>query len=288
MSLDAAVVGSADVSDCDAKQLTTLADWEAKLSAKYPAVGRVVPPVRLTLAQLAAYDGTDKKKPMYIAISGDVYDVTAGKDFYGPDGIYPFAGRECARAFALVSTDVADCVADVSGLAPLELDNLREWKAKFDFKYSKVRGRVGRGERGGGGGWLWGGRRRQSKVQPSLSPLSSPPAPPPPHPPGGHRGARVKSETGWAAVLGAFSFFSFWFLSHPIFCNDDTESAKERERERERERRALFDRSARGRAMFSFTQEESKSVERKQPPRKGAPHGKREKHALATRARGNA
>ena len=160
MSLDAAVVGSADVSDCDAKQLTTLADWETKLSAKYPAVGRVVPPVRLTLAELAAYDGTDKKKPMYIAISGDIYDVTAGKDFYGPDGIYPFAGHECARAFALVSTDVADCVADVSGLAPLELDNLREWKAKFDFKYSKVR-EGGRGEREGGKSAR--GRRRRGR-----------------------------------------------------------------------------------------------------------------------------
>lgn len=184
MSLDAAVVGSADVSDCDAKQLTTLADWEAKLSAKYPAVGRVVPPVRLTLAQLAAYDGTDKKKPMYIAISGDVYDVTAGKDFYGPDGIYPFAGRECARAFALVSTDVADCVADVSGLAPLELDNLREWKAKFDFKYSKVRGEGGKGERdemGGEGVGCGGGRRRQKSNLPSL-PFSSPPHPPTPPP----------------------------------------------------------------------------------------------------------
>lgn len=141
MSLDAAVVGRGDVDDCDAKQRATLADWVAKLAAKYPAVGTVVPPLELTLAQLAEHDGRDRGKPMLLAISGDVYDVSTGKDFYGPDGIYPFAGRECARAFALVSTDVADCVADVGGLAPLEIDNLREWKAKFDFKYPKV-GRV--------------------------------------------------------------------------------------------------------------------------------------------------
>ena len=40
------------------------------------------------------------------------FDV--GAEFYGPDGIYPFAGHECARAFALISTDVADCNADLT------------------------------------------------------------------------------------------------------------------------------------------------------------------------------
>lgn len=141
MSLAPDVVGRGDVDDCDAKQMTTLADWEKKLAAKYPAVGRVVPELRLTLKELAQHDGSDRSKKMLLSISGDIYDVSTGSDFYGPDGIYPFAGRECARAFALVSTDVSDCVADISGLAPLELDNLREWKAKFDFKYPKV-GRV--------------------------------------------------------------------------------------------------------------------------------------------------
>ncbi len=32
-----------------------------------------------------------------------------GSEFYGPDGMYPFAGHECARAFAMISTDVVDC-----------------------------------------------------------------------------------------------------------------------------------------------------------------------------------
>ena len=39
--------------------------------------------------------------------------MLTGAEFYGPDGIYPFAGHECARAFALISTDVADCNADL-------------------------------------------------------------------------------------------------------------------------------------------------------------------------------
>jgi membrane-associated progesterone receptor component len=53
-------------------------------------------------------------------------------------GIYPFAGKEVARAFALISTDVKDCNDDLSGLGPVELDALREWEAKFNSKYPIV------------------------------------------------------------------------------------------------------------------------------------------------------
>jgi hypothetical protein len=36
--------------------------------------------------ELAASDGTDPSRPMLISIRGIVYDVTKGKDFYGPGG----------------------------------------------------------------------------------------------------------------------------------------------------------------------------------------------------------
>lgn len=101
-------------------------------------IKQLVQPKLLTLAQLRNHDGSDPALPMYIAIQGTVFDVSTGKAFYGPDGVYPFAGRECARAFALVSTDVADCVSDVSGLGALEMDNLRDWRAKFEYKYPVV------------------------------------------------------------------------------------------------------------------------------------------------------
>lgn len=64
--------------------------------------------------------------------------VHAGRQFYGPDGIYPFAGRECARAFALLSTDTKDCVDNIDGLDKMELDNLRDWQEKFYTKYKLV------------------------------------------------------------------------------------------------------------------------------------------------------
>lgn len=69
----------------------------------------------------------------------------AGKNFYGPDGVYPFAGRECARAFAMVSTELDDCNDNLEDMSPAELDSLRDWESRFYFKYpiiGKVRSDV--------------------------------------------------------------------------------------------------------------------------------------------------
>jgi membrane-associated progesterone receptor component len=52
--------------------------------------------------------------------------------------MYPFAGRECARAFALMSTDTADCHDNLEGLNSVEMESLREWEAKFMYKYPIV------------------------------------------------------------------------------------------------------------------------------------------------------
>ncbi|KAH7055859.1 cytochrome b5-like heme/steroid binding domain-containing protein [Macrophomina phaseolina] len=57
-------------------------------------------PVLLTDEQLAAYDGSDPSKPIYLALNGTIYDVSPGRHFYGPGGGYHFfAGRDAARAF---------------------------------------------------------------------------------------------------------------------------------------------------------------------------------------------
>lgn len=40
--------------------------------------------VRLTPQQLAGFDGSDSSKPLYIAVRGKIYDVSAGRSFYGP------------------------------------------------------------------------------------------------------------------------------------------------------------------------------------------------------------
>ncbi len=44
---------------------------------------------------LKTFDGTDSNKPIYIALDGLVYDVTAGKEFYQVGGSYhDLAGRD--------------------------------------------------------------------------------------------------------------------------------------------------------------------------------------------------
>ena len=53
-----------------------------------------------TKEDLSHYDGTDASLPILIAIKGRVYDVSEGKDYYGPKGGYHFfAGRDGTRTF---------------------------------------------------------------------------------------------------------------------------------------------------------------------------------------------
>ena len=92
-----------------------------------------------SLSELAAYDGSDSAKPLLIGIRGQVYDVTRGRDFYGPGGPYGmFAGKDCTRALAKVSFDAALFTGDIDGLRPDELDKLEEWIEMFEGKYRRV------------------------------------------------------------------------------------------------------------------------------------------------------
>jgi len=92
-----------------------------------------------SLSELARYDGSDPDKPLLIAIRGQVYDVTRGRDFYGPGGPYEmFAGKDCTRALAKVSFDAELFTGDIEGLETDELDKLEEWIDMFDGKYRRV------------------------------------------------------------------------------------------------------------------------------------------------------
>lgn len=91
---------------------------------------------------LAQFDGSDSTKPIYLAIDGDVYDVTQGK-VYHPGGSYHIlAGADAARAFA-TGCFKDHRTHDLRGLSDAELKSIEHWKNFYkDHKnYFKV-GRV--------------------------------------------------------------------------------------------------------------------------------------------------
>jgi membrane-associated progesterone receptor component len=89
--------------------------------------------------ELSDFDGTDSSKPLLIAVRGNVYDVTRGRDFYGPGGPYAmFAGKDCTRALAKVSFDEELFTGDVRDLEAEELEKLDEWIEMFEGKYRCV------------------------------------------------------------------------------------------------------------------------------------------------------
>jgi membrane-associated progesterone receptor component len=92
-----------------------------------------------SLSELASYDGSDPARPLLVGIRGHVYDVTRGRDFYGPGGPYGmFAGKDCTRALAKVSFDEGLFTGDIEGLDSDELDKLEEWIEMFEGKYRRV------------------------------------------------------------------------------------------------------------------------------------------------------
>ncbi|CDH57612.1 cytochrome b5 [Lichtheimia corymbifera JMRC:FSU:9682] len=96
-----------------------------------------------TEQELLKYDGSNPNLPIYLAIDGDVYDVTAGRGWYGHVSSYGhFAGRDAARAY------VTGCFKDhlthdLRGLSEAQIKGVEHWKKFYanHHTYYKV-GRV--------------------------------------------------------------------------------------------------------------------------------------------------
>lgn len=57
-------------------------------------------PVNLAPSELSRYNGEDESLPIYLAVNGSIFDVSANPGVYGPGGGYHFfAGRDATRAF---------------------------------------------------------------------------------------------------------------------------------------------------------------------------------------------
>lgn len=78
--------------------------------------------------ELSQYNGTDRSKPLLLAVIGEVFDVGTGERFYSPGmGYAVFAGRDASRAWSDTSANQSD-MSDVSGLDKSDLDSILEWR----------------------------------------------------------------------------------------------------------------------------------------------------------------
>ncbi|XP_027079654.1 probable steroid-binding protein 3 [Coffea arabica] len=109
------------------------------LSSYYRLIALFSESMAFTLQQLKQYDGSDPSKPIYVAVKSRVFDVTAGKSFYGPSGSYcMFAGKDASRALAKMSKNDEDVIGSLDGLSEKEIQTLDDWEKKFEAKYPVV------------------------------------------------------------------------------------------------------------------------------------------------------
>ncbi|EIN09923.1 cytochrome b5, partial [Punctularia strigosozonata HHB-11173 SS5] len=95
-----------------------------------------------TLEQLKEFDGSDPSKPIYVAIKGDVFDVTRKADVYGHGKSYNiFAGKDGSKGLGMSSLKEEDAVPDWSELPGSEKKVLNDWHSFFSKRYNIV-GRV--------------------------------------------------------------------------------------------------------------------------------------------------
>lgn len=99
-------------------------------------------PVKMSELQAATGEG---EKNLFIGVKDPhssqitVFDVSAGKDFYGPGGPYHvFAGRNASHGLATSSMDPDTVEGDISNLTASEKDTHMGWYNKYASKYTII------------------------------------------------------------------------------------------------------------------------------------------------------
>ncbi|KAI1305580.1 hypothetical protein EDD11_004915 [Mortierella claussenii] len=98
-----------------------------------------------TPKELAEFDGRTEETRILMAIQGKVFDVTRGRNFYGPDGPYGnFAGKDASRGLAKNSFDksmltpIDGPIDKLEDLTDDEKESLGDWAVHFEAKYQLV------------------------------------------------------------------------------------------------------------------------------------------------------
>ncbi|ORX71877.1 membrane-associated progesterone receptor component 1 [Linderina pennispora] len=97
---------------------------------------------KYTKRELSQFTG-ENNTPVLIGLAGKVYDVSAGRGFYGPGGPYNlFAGRDASRLLATQSFDEGiteeelDAPIDkLEGLTEDDLEQMDAYIGLFNVKY---------------------------------------------------------------------------------------------------------------------------------------------------------
>lgn len=83
----------------------------------------------MTPADLSEMDGRTASTPVYLAIKGYVYDVSAGREMYGPGKSYHvFVGKDASRAFSNGCMEMSCCVSSLDGLSEDEVKEVDRWE----------------------------------------------------------------------------------------------------------------------------------------------------------------
>ena len=81
-----------------------------------------------------------------MGVRGRVFDVTSGRNFYGPGGPYEnFAGRDASRGLAcgsfdedMLTKDLEGPLDDLKDLDEEQMGALKGWEERFEEKYLVV------------------------------------------------------------------------------------------------------------------------------------------------------
>ncbi|KAG0163059.1 hypothetical protein DFQ28_010443 [Apophysomyces sp. BC1034] len=119
--------------------------WSWGYRGKWTNVNTYIPRKEIVLSeeQLSMYDGSRPDLPLYVALDGDVFDVSAGRGWYGPGGSYHhFAGKDAARAY-VTGCFKEHITHDLRGFSEADLQGVAHWKNFYNnhHTYFKV-GRV--------------------------------------------------------------------------------------------------------------------------------------------------
>ncbi len=93
---------------------------------------------QFTAPELAEFDGS-KRPEIYLSVFGDVFNVTAGVDFYGPGkGYNVFAGNEVTRCLGKMQISKVEANCGWANLSEEHVKIARDWHSKFQVKYPIV------------------------------------------------------------------------------------------------------------------------------------------------------